>query len=61
VVVAVVVTLVPELAASLKLMVELAKAMDSSITSSTLTLMVLEVELVPSLAVNVSEYDVAVS
>ena len=57
----VVVTLVPELAASLRLMVELAKAMDSSSTSATLTLMVLEVDLVPSLAVNVSDYDVAVS
>ena len=51
----VVVTLVPELAASLKLMVELAKAIESSMTSSTLILMVFDVLFVPSLAVNVSE------
>ena len=60
-VVVVVVILDPEFAFSSMLIVELAKAIDNSITSSTLTLMVLEVELVPSLAVNVSEYDVAVS
>ena len=55
------VTLVPDVAVSLRLMEELAKAIDSSTTSSTLTLIVLEVELVPSLAVSVREYEVVVS
>ncbi len=61
VVVVVVVMLVPEEAVSLRLIEELAKAMDSSITSSTLMFMVLEVELVPSFAVRVNEYEVVVS
>ncbi len=45
----------PELAVSAILTVELAKAIDSSITSVTVTLMVSEDELVPSLAVSVNE------
>ena len=44
----------PELAVSAILTVELAKANDSSITSVTVTLMVSEDELVPSLAVSVN-------
>ena len=55
VVVVVVVMFDPELAVSAILTVELAKAIDSSITSVTVTLMVSEDELVPSLAVSVNE------
>ena len=51
----------PDAAVSLRLTEELAKAMDSSITSSTLILIVFDVLLVPSLAVSVSEYEVLVS
>ena len=54
VVVVVVVMFDPELAVSAILTVELAKAIDSSITSVTVTLMVSEDELVPSLAVSVN-------
>ena len=57
----VVVTLVPDVAVSLRLIEELAKAMESSTTSSTLILMVFEVLFVPSLAVSVREYEVVVS
>ena len=57
----VVVTLVPDVAVSLRLMEELAKAIDNSMTSSTLTLMVFDVLFVPSLAVSVREYEVVVS
>ena len=50
-----VVTLVPDVAVSLRLMEELAKAIESSTTSSTLILMVLDVLFAPSLAVKVNE------
>jgi len=59
--VAVVVTLVPEVAASLRLIEELANAIESSMTSSTLMLIVFEVLFAPSLAVKVREYEVVVS
>ena len=60
-VVVVVVMVDPELAFSSMLIDELAKAIDNSTTSATLILIVLEVELVPSLAVRVNEYEVVVS
>ena len=60
-VVEVVVTLVPEAAVSFRLIEELAKAIESSMTSSTLILMVFEVLFAPSLTVNVREYEVVVS
>ena len=56
-----VVTLVPEVAVSLRLTEELANAIESSVTSSTLMLIVFEVLFAPSLAVKVREYEVAVS
>ena len=49
-----VVTLVPDVAVSLRLMEELAKAIDNSTTSATLILIVFDVLFVPSLAVKVN-------